>query len=467
MIKRIHIIGGGTFKYVRNHLSLCAPAFGETAKTLHHALLGRYMTIAREKGWERLGRNSEFYRAVVQMIMEGVPEERINCYADTFGIPLDKVLVPVLHLTKMADPRPDNKLTTNEDVAALIDRLVADPTTDAIVMNAAICDFSGQVGDIPSGKHAQRLKTREGQQTMVLAPTDKIISRIRKDRKDIFLVAFKTTTDATEQEQYIAGLNLLKANSVNLVLANDTVTRRNMIIVPEEARYHVTMNREEALQGLTDMISMRAHLHFTRSTVVPGYLVSWYDARIPSNLRAVVNWCIGRGAYKPFRGSTAGHFAVKLGNGEFLTSPRKRDFNDFPDDKVGMVYVETEGNDRVIAYGARPSVGGQSQRQVFAMHPDTDCIIHAHIPLRPGAGLGADGYGPLEIRSQREFECGSHECGFNTATGLREVAPGIKAVMLDNHGPNIVFSRNTPAEHIIKYIEMTFDISQKTGGSIE
>ena len=33
-MKKIYILGGGTFNYVRNHLALAAPAFGETARKL-------------------------------------------------------------------------------------------------------------------------------------------------------------------------------------------------------------------------------------------------------------------------------------------------------------------------------------------------------------------------------------------------------------------------------------------------
>lgn len=35
-MKKIIILGGGTFMPIRNHLSLCAPAFGRTAQQIHH-----------------------------------------------------------------------------------------------------------------------------------------------------------------------------------------------------------------------------------------------------------------------------------------------------------------------------------------------------------------------------------------------------------------------------------------------
>lgn len=33
-MKTIEIIGGGTVSHMRNHLALCAPAYGQTARTL-------------------------------------------------------------------------------------------------------------------------------------------------------------------------------------------------------------------------------------------------------------------------------------------------------------------------------------------------------------------------------------------------------------------------------------------------
>lgn len=419
-MKKIHVIGGGTFSHVRNHLAIAAPAFGNTA-------------------------------IVLRSLFD------FRCGSDY------KVQI---HLTKMADS--GSKLVTNQDVADLVDRLVADPDTKIIVMNAALCDYDGSVLDYqehsqdslfsmrtPSGKHETRLKTSAGNQVMSLTPADKIISRIRKTRKDIFLVAFKTTTGATPQEQYLAGLHLLKANSANLVLANDTVTRHNMVITPEEARYHEG-DRLQALRGLADMAMSRSRNTFTRSTIVPGFPVPWTSELVPDNLREVVDHCIEAGAYKPFRGATVGHFAAKVSDKSIVTSARKHNFNKLREE--GMVFVEYEDRDQVKAVGRKPSVGGMSQRIIFEEHPEMDCIVHFHCPPKVPSSIPQ--------RSQRENECGSHQCGENTSRGLELMVPGIKAVYLDNHGPNIVFNRNTPAKDVIDFIDENFDLQAKTGGLV-
>lgn len=411
MKPRIYILGGGTFAHVRNHLALAAPAFGETARQL-----------------------------------TGI------CYEQL--LPQDYEIVQCL--TKMAD-RWSN-LVTNEDVEAKVDQIIADPQAKIVFFNVAMTDFSGQVGYIDSGLHADRLQSRVEGQTMLLTAKPKVISKIRQHRKDIFLVAFKTTTGKTPLDQYEAGLRLLKENSCNLVLANDTVTRKNTIITPEESRYEHYFDRKAALNQLVKMAVSRSKCHFTRSTVIEGEAISWQDDRVPASLRTVVDHCIEKGAYKPFHGKTVGHFAVKVGEGKFLTSARKTNFNHLAFPGNGLVDVTSTGKDTVIAVGRKPSVGGQSQRIIFEQHQDLDCIVHFHCPMKVA------GNGVIPVAEQWKYECGSHECGENTSRNLKEIEPGISAVYLEEHGPNIVFNRNIDPARVINFIGKYFDLEAKTGG---
>ena len=421
-MKTIEIIGGGTVSHVRNHLALAAPAYGNTARAIH-----RYLYLQETYDLLKLQGNS---------------------YSKN------------LYLTKMASSGESN-LETNEDISNLVDKLIANQDTKIIFFNPALVDYNGYVttkssysfaGNTKSGKYEPRLKTSDGPVDLYLFPADKIVSRIRKHRKDIFLVAFKTTCGATEDEQFIAGLNLLKTASCNLVLANDTKTRVNMIITPEQARYSVSTDRDSVLADLVIMALQRSNNTFTRSTVVDGDPVNWNDNQVPASLRKVVDHCISKGAYKPFNGVTVGHFAAKLDNKTFLTSRRKTNFNNL--DSVGLVKIESSGPNSVIAHGSKPSVGGQSQRIIFNEHPETDCIVHFHCKPKPNA--------TLSVKSQMYFECGSHECGKNTSSGLREEGDDIKCVYLDKHGPNIVFNKDIDPQRVIDFIDKTFDLSSST-----
>lgn len=413
----IYIFGGGTISHVRPHLALSAPAYGGTAQKIA-ALIQRLRRVP----------DPTFTRGNVHLL-----------------------------LTKMADPA--SSMTTNADVSAAVDTVLADPQARLVFMSAALCDFDGHIlngTDVTdSGKQEPRLQS-SSTHTMRLVPADKVIRKIRKVRKDIFLVGFKTTAGATVESQFAAGLALLKTNSCNLVFANDVHTRVNMVITPEEVPYSITTDRDAALHTLVNMALLRTDLTFTRSVVMEAPLVPWASDTVPASLRAVVNHCITKGAYKPFMGKTVGHFAFKPEGADIITSIRKSNFNDL--DKTGMVRIHAVGDDSVIAYGAKPSVGGQSQRIIFQEHEGLDSIVHFHCPVKPRK------YVPSV--SQFAYECGSHECGQNTSDGLQWVEYGgakFKAVYLDGHGPNIVFHHDTPGAAITDYIDEHFDLSVSTG----
>ena len=173
----IHIFGGGTVQHVRNHMALCAPAYGKTARKLFAEL----------------------------------------------GPELAK-----LHLTTMADYT--SPMETNEDVEKRLREVLADPATRGVVFNVALCDYAGQIGDIPSGKYAKRLSSREGEQAMRLAPTPKLLQMVKNLRPDVHLVGFKTTAGAEQLEQHRLSLRQIEETGANVVFANDTVTRHNLLV---------------------------------------------------------------------------------------------------------------------------------------------------------------------------------------------------------------------------------------------
>lgn len=476
-MKEIHIIGGGTLFHIRPHFALAAPAYGNTVWDLFNILQG-----------------TPEFEGPVHLYTTKMAGNDYSCYHVNGREGKLTDLLPYVE-----DNSHSKNLETNADVAKLIDTLVEDPAPKIIFMPVALCDFevehfhsNGNELSLPVGKNQPRLKTGEVIKTGDVMPTsvgkveftkplsymidlrdaEKVIKRVREKRKDIFLVGFKTTTGATPQEQFESGLSLLKKSSCNLVLANDIRTRLNMVVTPEQAPHMPTKDREQALDTLIHMALHRAEGHFTRSVVAEGKPVPWKANTeqlqlVPKTLQIVVDHCIKKGAYKPFLGATVGHFAFKVENNKFVTSRRGVDFNKL--EEVGMVLVETLNDDRVIAYGGKPSVGGQSQRIIFNEHPDVDCIVHFHCPMKPGARI--------PVREQWPFECGSHECGKNTSDGLESFEMGrfnhnvsklvgrgdeVYAVMLDKHGPNIVFNRNVNPNDVIQFIDENFDLSRST-----
>lgn len=211
-MNKLYILGGGTVSYVRNHLALCAPAFGKTARQLYLLCEDRFTDM-------------KVYKI----------------------------------LTKMADCK--SNIITNDDIKQQVEGLKGDPGTKVIFFNVAMCDWTGEMAvsidrgetRVPSGKYAERLKTSEGHKMMMLSPAEKVIRWVKEDREDIFLVGFKTTCGETEDKQFDAGFGLLRDSSADLILANDTRTRVNMII--HEKGSYITKDREEALVKLVDTAS--------------------------------------------------------------------------------------------------------------------------------------------------------------------------------------------------------------------
>jgi len=407
-VTNIHIIGGGTVAHVRPHLAIAAVAYGTTARKLYELCKGVSALAVR------------------------------------------------LHLTRMASGG-EGDLETNEDVKELLDKLVEDPSTKVIFMPVALCDFEGSVlgpgGESTlSGKNQPRLRSGDGSATLVLMAAEKLIGSIRKKRKDIFLVGFKTTAGMTENDQYLAGLELLKKTSCNLVLVNDVHTRLNIIVAPELARYAVTQDRDIALRELVTMMNSRSRLTFTRTTVVDGELIPWGSEAVPQALRTVVEWCVEHGAYKPFLDVTVGHFAFREMDKILLSSRRKQNFNRPECRDLVKVFVDGES---MTAHGAKPSAGTPSQYAVLSHFPEFDCIVHFHCPLRAGS--------KVVVRSQKEIECGSAECGENTWKGMSRFG-NLAAVMLDQHGPNIIFSSKGDPEEVTKFIAENFDLSVRSDG---
>lgn len=578
--KRIVILGGGTNSYISNHFAVSAPAYGQTAIQL-----------------------AEMYREH--------PDNKMDVE---------------LILTKMADPHNPTAPDTPEDVEAVVDRLVADPATRVIVFNIAMVDFKptyltewrredrtlGEDTD-KFGKYVRRISTAGSIKIdLELQPYQKIINKIRKERKDILLVGFKTTCGATKEEQYEKGLKLCKDASANIVFVNDVAKDRinafdelvdkvyehfnnpsvnseyihtnghtlnfgyssdlkdkiknreyiksnlgllapelqnNGLVTPEESSYWYN-TRREALEALVQMSLDRTHLHFTRSTVIDSETVAWNVTRrvptkiytlgeepkvkptrgpreiipnpiIPETFRTVFDWVRSQGAYKKGpTGATVGHFGIKLGPNEFLTSKRKTDFNkieevglvrvitDDPDNVFGYKhFFETENvkvlkqavqsyeadiyaerqtrNDegvirmlekqlesvqkalekertKVLAFGAKPSVGGQSQRSLFDTYPELDCIVHFHCPLK------TESRHLFTTTPQFSYECGSKECIASNISGFQEYkvseTHSIWAGHMDYHGPNIVFSKDIDPQLVIDFISKHWDLSRKTDG---
>jgi hypothetical protein len=197
--KKLYILGGGTNTHISNHLALSAPAYGKTARKLASKF-----------------RDHSENKMDVQLI-----------------------LTKIASIGNFRNIAPD----TPEDIEALVDKLIADPDTRVIIFNVAMVDYKPtslftlesnsydaynphEITD-KFGKYAGRLNTSKLPEVCLeLSVQDKIIQKIRKERKDILLVGFKTTCGDTKEEQFHKGLKLCKDASANIVFVNDVDKNR-------------------------------------------------------------------------------------------------------------------------------------------------------------------------------------------------------------------------------------------------
>lgn len=229
MIKRIAIIGGGTNAYISNHLALSAPAYGTTAKTLKREFenhddnkmqVDLYLTkMAGGNPIQSLQKNLDYNISKLSTHLTSchrkLVEQRRDFYRDSL--------------------RHQGVFDTPEDVEALVDNLIADPDTRVIIFNVAMVDYKPTymtewrredktLGEdsLTFGKYEKRISTSGTPVIdLELKPYDKIINKIRRERKDILLVGFKTTCGATKEDMFNKGLKLCKDASANIVFVND------------------------------------------------------------------------------------------------------------------------------------------------------------------------------------------------------------------------------------------------------
>ncbi len=198
------IYGGGTMNYVRNHLALCAPAFGKTATHFNNIT--------------------------------------------NFG---------QLILTKMAIQ--GSSIITNEDLEKDVLEKIKNPYVKSLFWNPAVCDFNGSVDGGRSGKYGKRLSSRaHSKQLINLTPADKILSKIRLMRPDLFIVAFKTVDkdsfvfsdryNANSSKARIERLKLYsKCKLANLTIINCPESKETLIAKPCDQTHSLIIESDSTL----------------------------------------------------------------------------------------------------------------------------------------------------------------------------------------------------------------------------
>ena len=463
-MNKVYIIAGGTLVHVSPHFSLAAPAYGKVGTKIKSNL----DSIVSEKG----DKGFEFILMPTKMAL-------YECRNHFDPEMYDQIL---------ADAKIKS-LETYYDVKKFIKHILKDDSTKGIILPSAICDYEPRiikkidenkmslrgVVSYDFGKKAKRLKTKDGNLSLEIQPTDKIVSGIRRKRKDIFLVSFKATAGESVDHSYNIGLKSMKDNKSNLVYINDVQKKVNMIMTPEEFVY-TNKSRDELMMTLCELIYDRIDLTYHKTEVKGRSKADVYDlmkrGSIPKNFVDILKHAIGEGAYKPFevfdkkangkmpkyKSITVGHFGCKVTGESFsrISSARGSDHNLVLE--KGVIKIHGEEGNKIIVSGGKPSVGEHTQKMIYDDLGDkVDSIIHFHCPLKKGVTS-------ISIRPQKPFQCGTDECALNTSNGMEKIIDGVYAVHLEGHGPNIAFSKDIDSSVIKGVIEEYWDLSKKEDG---
>lgn len=194
--QKVVIISGGTITYIRPHLAISAPAYGTVGDDINIAFL--------QNNW------------------------------NVFDIVNTK--------TKMADK--NSAIETTDQLGYYVDELLKDNSVKCIILAAAVCDFNANciVGqehpqvDFKIGKCHPRLSSKSNIQ-IHLEPAEKIANKIKKERPDIVLVTFKTTTNTIPDELIKITGDSLIANNSNMVIGNDIQNRFNVLVTSDSYQW--------------------------------------------------------------------------------------------------------------------------------------------------------------------------------------------------------------------------------------
>ncbi|MHA2423721.1 MAG: bifunctional phosphopantothenoylcysteine decarboxylase/phosphopantothenate--cysteine ligase CoaBC [Candidatus Thorarchaeota archaeon] len=151
-----------------------------------------------------------------------------------------------------------NVVTTDEMLDAVISEVGKD--TVAFISSAAVLDY------IPSETEEGKRPSGEGF-SIALKPTPKIITKVRENHKDMFIVGFKVESGVTDDELESRAREKVDSGICDLVVANDAKregvafgTDTNQVIIVGPKKYAKTIelsSKRDIARGIIDSIIER------------------------------------------------------------------------------------------------------------------------------------------------------------------------------------------------------------------
>lgn len=148
------------------------------------------------------------------------------------------------------------KFSTPEELGSLIERELSRKNKyRAVIHTAAVSDFQ------PLRTYQTKLTSKKGF-TLRFKPVPKIVKKIKKMNRDIFLVSFKLEVDKKRRELIEAGIKSLIENNSDIVVANnlrDLTRGYKGYIITKEKKVEVVKSRKELAGYLIKKILEEDH----------------------------------------------------------------------------------------------------------------------------------------------------------------------------------------------------------------
>lgn len=215
-MKAIYIITGGSMVHVTPHFALCAPAYGQVGVEIYNRL-SAHVTVQPNC--------ADYQIHLIKTRMAG-----------------PNAPTTIEHLTGLGiSPSPES----NHDLKVLVNRLVQEPETAALIVAAAICDFEPvELTAVTSDRFVNMTQFGKDQARLhhvkslmlELRPSEKVIDNVKQNRSDLRLVTFKTTAGLNEDELFAQASYNLERSQSDLVFANDIQHHLNLVVTPEGER---------------------------------------------------------------------------------------------------------------------------------------------------------------------------------------------------------------------------------------
>jgi ubiquinone/menaquinone biosynthesis C-methylase UbiE len=268
--------------------------------------------------------------------------------------------------------------------------LAADAKNDVMILAMAASDYGPKAVE---GK----ISSDNPSLTLELEALPKIISFVKKERPDIFLVGFKLLVNVPPDQLIERAYESMLRDKQDLAVAN---VGRNSMRPSELLTYIITAERgivpvprdelPERLAALIEQRHSRAYYH-TNLTKVPELPVPSAElAEFVADTKRLAHLAIFN-SYTATRREEFGFVAKRTAGGTLITG-RGSSKTDATADEVSLVTAvdPEERSLAVVSTGKKASLNASLAHLIFEARPEINYIVHAHIPLPEAVSTGRD-----------------------------------------------------------------------------